>query len=216
MKKDWRYKTDKERDLSDEDTVKGMKEAKVDLIEVDYTDEQLDIDLKDMYSPFSPYTPEQKISAAQAYLITGTSDQAQKYCGVKASVIRHWKTRSSWWPDLFIQVRKTKNDELDANFSAVIHSTVGEVADRVSNGDSKLQKDGTLIKVPMGGKELAIVLGIMYEKRALLRGDVTSRTETHSNKDSMKLLQDKFEDIAKQLEAKPIGETYEVIESGTK
>jgi len=64
----------------------------------------------------------------------------------------------------------------------------------------------------MGGKELAIVLSILYEKRALLRGDVTSRTETGGNKDAMKLLQDKFEDIAKQLSATPINNTYEVIE----
>jgi len=203
---------DKCVNISDEEVIKGMKDQEVDLVEVEYTEEQFNIDLKDMYAPNSPYTPEQKIQAAQAYLITGSSYQAQKYCGIKADVIRDWKTRSSWWPDLFIQVRKTKNDELDANFSAVIHSAVGEVADRVTNGDSKLQKDGSLVKVPMGGKELAIVLGILYEKRALLRGDVTSRTDTGGNKDAMKLLQSKFEDIAKQLSATPINSTYEVIE----
>ena len=203
---------DKCVNISDDEVIKGMRDKLVDLVEVEYTDEQFNIDLKDMYAPNSPYTPEQKVEAAQAYLITGSSYQAQKYCGIKADVIRDWKTRSTWWPDLFIQVRKTKNDELDANFSAVIHSAVGEVADRVTNGDSKLQKDGSIVKVPMGGKELAIVLGILYEKRALLRGDVTSRVENHSNKDAMKLLQNKFEDIAKQLEAKPIGNTYEVIE----
>jgi len=204
------FKTAKENNISDDEVIRGMEELEVDLIDIEYSDEQMNIDLKDMYHKNSPYTPEQKIQAAQAYLITGTSVQAQKYCGIKADIIRGWKANSNWWPELFITVRKAKNDELDANFSAVIHSSVGEVADRVQNGDSKLQKDGSIIKVPMGGKELAIVLSILYEKRALLRGDVTSRTDTGGNKDAMKLLQAKFEDIAKQLSATPINNTYEI------
>ncbi len=61
----------------------------------------------------------------------------------------------------------------------------------------------------MGGKEIAIVLSIMYDKRALLRGDVTSRVEKKGG-NAMQLLQSKFEEMAKQLEAKPINETYTI------
>lgn len=200
-----------ELNIPDEEVVRGMKDKEVDLIEGPYSDEDMAIDLADLYSPRTLYSPEQKIAAAQAYLITGTSVKAQKYCGVKADIIRLWKSNAPWWPDLFRTVKKQKNDELEATFTYIMDSALTQVADRLENGDSKLQKDGTLVKVPMGGKETAVVLSIMYDKRALLRGDVTSRVEKKDG-NAMLLLQNKFEEIAKQLEAKPIGETFEVIE----
>ena len=198
-----------EKNISDKEVVQGMKDKEVPLIDIPYSEEDLKIDLSDLYAPNSLYSPEQKIAAAQAYLITGTSLQAQKYCGVKADIIRGWKTRSTWWPDLFESVKKQKNDELEATFTQTMDSAVLQLQDRIENGDSKIQKDGSLVKVPMGGKELAVVVSIMYDKRALLRGDVTSRVEKKEG-NAMQLLQSKFEDIAKQLEAKPINDTYEI------
>lgn len=206
-----KYDNNVRKNMPDEEVVMGMKDKEVDLIEVPYSDEQLSIDLVDLYSPQSPYSPEQKIAAAQAYLITGTSVKAQKYCGVKADIIRTWKSKSNWWPDVFNTVKKQKNDELEATFTQIMDKGLHAVADRIENGDVKLQKDGSLINVPMGGKELAIVVSIMYDKRALLRGDVTSRVEKKEG-NALQVLQSKFEDIAKQLEAKPINETFEVIE----
>ena len=213
MAKRWgRYE---ELNIPDSEVVRGMKDMEMPLIDIGSpppSDERMMIDLADLYHPQSVYTPEQKVRAAQAYLITGTSVKAQKYCGIKADMIRKWKAQSEWWPELFQQVKKSKNDELEASFTQIMDSAIVQVADRLDNGDSKVQKDGSIIKVPMGGKEIAIVLSIMYDKRALLRGDVTSRTEKKDS-NAMQLLQSKFEDIAKQLEAKPINETYEVLEN---
>ncbi len=201
----------KRKNMPDDQVIRGMQDKEVPLIECDYTEDMLKIDLADLYSPKSPYSPEQKVSAAQAYLITGTSVQAQKYCGVKADIIRDWKSKSTWWGELFQQVKKQKNDELEATLTQIMDSSLGQLADRLDDGDYKVQKDGSILRVPMGGKEIAIVLSIMYDKRALLRGDVTSRTEKKES-NAMVLLQEKFEDIAKQLNATPINETYEVLE----
>lgn len=206
-----KYDNNVRKNMPDEDVVRGMEDKEVDLIDVSYSEEDLNIDLSDLYAPNSPYSPEQKIAAAQAYLITGTSVKAQKYCGVKADIIRTWKNKSNWWAEVFQTVKKQKNDELEATFTQIMDKGLHAVADRIENGDTKVQKDGSTIKVPMGGKELAIVVSIMYDKRALLRGDVTSRVEKKDG-NAMALLQSKFEDIAQQLEARTINETYEVLE----
>lgn len=207
-----KWKTDKEKNLPDSEVIRDIDDRKMDLLDVEeYTEDQMEIDLSDMYHQRSPYSPEQKIAAAQAYLITGTSIQAQKFCGVKADIIRNWKSQSTWWGDLFRTIKKKKQDELEATFTRTMDSAVYQLADRIEGGDTKVMKDGTLKKVPMGGKELAIVVSIMYDKRALLRGDVTSRVEKKEG-NAMVLLQSKFEDIAKQLNATPINNTYEVIE----
>lgn len=200
------------KNIPDEDVIRGMEDLEVPLIETKpYTEDQFKIDLKDLYHPRSPYTPQQKIAAANAYLITGTSIKAQRYCGIKADIIRDWKSSSTWWPELFQKVKQAKQDELDAILSGTLHHAMGKISDRIENGDERLLKDGTKTKVAISGKDLSIIVSILYDKRALLRGDPTARVENNSNKDTMKLLQDKFEDIARQLEAKPVKETYEVI-----
>ena len=203
----------KRKNIPDDEVIRGLKDKEVDLIKGKYTEKALTIDLADLHATGSIYSPEQKIAAAQAYLITGTSVQAQKYCGVKADVIRDWKTRSTWWTSLFETIQKQKSEELEANFTRILDTSLLALEDRIENGDTKINKDGSLIRVPMGGKEIAVVLAIMYDKRALLRGDVTSRVEKRET-NAMTLLQNKFEDIARQLEAKPINETFEVIEDG--
>ena len=204
--------TGKENNIPDSEVRREALE-KVRLVEPRYSEKQKTIDLSDMYHVNSPYSPEQKVAAAQAYLITGTSVKAQMYCGIKADIIRDWKSKSTWWPDLFQTIKKSKNDELEATFTRIMDSALTEVADRLEGGDSKIQKDGSIVKVPIGGKDVAIILSIMYDKRALLRGDVTSRVEKKDG-NAMLLLQKKFEEIAGQLNATPVNNTYEVIEDG--
>jgi len=203
------WDNNKRKNIPDDQVIRGLKDQEVPLIEGSYSDDDLAIDLADLHSINTIYSPEQKIAAAQAYLITGTSVQAQKYCGVKADIIRDWKSKSTWWADLFLQVKKQKNHELEANFTRILDTSLGQLEDRLSGGDYKLQKDGSIVRLPMGGKEIAVVLAIMYDKRALLRGDVTSRVEKKDG-NAMVLLQNKFEEIAKQLNATPINQTYEI------
>jgi hypothetical protein len=181
------------------------------LIEVDYTEEQLVLDYVDLYHPRSPYTPEQKVSAVMAYLVTGNSKRASKHCGIKDNIIRDWKTRSDWWPEAMRECRKKKQEELDSLYTSLLHQTVGQLADRIQNGDEYLKKDGTKARKLLTARDLAIITGIIYDKRALLRGDPTGRIEKRNTGDSLIRLQKNFDKIAKQLEAKTIKGSHTTI-----
>lgn len=183
------------------------------LIDVDYDEEQLLIDLSDLHHPSSPYTPETKVQAVMAFLVTGNSKSAEVYCGVKSDIIRKWKTQSEWWPQVMQECRKKKQDELDANYTALLHQVVGQLSDRIENGDEVITKNGDKVRKLLSARDLAIITGVIYDKRALLRGDPTGRIERRTTGDNLKRLQDNFNKIAKQLEAKTIeGEHTVVIE----
>lgn len=63
----------------------------------------------------------------------------------------------------------------------------------------------------MKGKELAVTLGVLFDKRALIRGDATSHSVSISHDKKMEQLESKFKQFAMQLEAKTIeGEAEEV------
>jgi len=189
-------------------------------------EERLDLELSDLYSPFSKYTVEEKMNIVLCYFLTGKSNYAATLAknsyGIKVppATIRAWKTKSSWWLDVYNECKKKKNEELDSACSQVIHQNLEEIQDRVTKGDYKLAKVideetgktiNKVIRMPMTGRDLVIVMGTIFDKRQLLRGEATARTEKVTETDRLKKLEDKFIEMAgmkKEWNAKTIeGET---------
>jgi len=127
-----------------------------------------------------------KVMAAGYYAVLGSYEKTKDHMAaagipVPKSTIAYWRKQTQWWGPLIEEVRKAKNEELDAKLTSIIHSSADALEDRVKNGNYKLagkNEDGTpnLVRVPMSSSELATGgIGIQYDKRALLRGDPTSR-----------------------------------------
>lgn len=189
--------------LSGKDTdSKGTKSKDLEDLEEAQSGYQdgLDIELSELYVPNAKYTPEQKVQAAMAFVLTGTSVKAEKLVNIPAKTIRWWKAQAVWWPDLIRECRKYKQDELDARYTKLLDATVGELEDRVVHGNSVFNKDGQQEKLPLSGKELAVIMAIIFDKRQLLRGDVTSRTETVSQTEQLNTLGRKFEDMFNKVQ----------------
>lgn len=164
------------------------------------SEDSLDIELHDLYAANGKYTPEQKVEAVMAYLVTGTSRKASKICEVPEGTIRWWKKAAVWWMDVYDECKKKKQEELDASFTNVIHEGVEILADRMKNGDSKLvAKTGDVVNIPMSGRDVAISLAVMFDKRQLLRGEATSRSEKVSETDRLDKLQQQFEKMAQEV-----------------
>lgn len=176
--------------------------------DVEYTYENLDINPEDlMYGRGTDkYTPEQKIQAAMHWLVSGGSAiEASKKTGVPSGTIRAWKHGSPWWPDVIRKLRAIKQDELDAMFTVVIHDTVGEIHDRVLEGDWKYDpKTGEKVRVPMSGRDLAQTAQVLFDKRSLLRGDPTSLRKEVSVEDSLKKIGENLVKNLKQAKAEKV------------
>lgn len=170
-------------------------------------EEGWELDLNDLYSPHGKYTPEEKLYAVVAYMVEGNSLAASKRCGINAATIRDWKTRSMWWDDAMREARRKYQDQLDSKLTDIIHTAMDEVSDRITNGDSRMTKDGDIFQVPMTGRDLAMVAAILYDKRALIRGDPTSNPGRGGS--ALDALAEKFENFTKRMEesgnlAKPV------------
>ncbi len=170
-----------------------MGANRLDLVKID------DELFEDIVGNNTKYTPEERIMAATYYAVTGSSIQASEKCAnqgtpIPASTIRKWKNTTSWWKPVLHEVRKAKQEELDAKLTSIIMEGADKLEDRVRNGNIKLNpKTGELNRIPMTSGELAKdAVGIPYDKRALMRGDPTSRIE----KVDPKLM---LEDLAKQF-----------------
>ena len=182
-----------------------MGANRLDLVKID------DELFEDIVGNNTKYTPEERIMAATYYAVTGSSLQASDKCAqagtpIPASTIRKWKNTTSWWKPVLHEVRKAKQEELDAKLTSIIMEGADKLEDRVRNGNIKLNpKTGELNRIPMTSGELSKdAVGIPYDKRALMRGDPTSRTEKIDPKIMLEDLAKQFVKIVEMNEPKPI------------
>lgn len=140
--------------------------------------ESLRVELEDTRSPF---TADDKMAAVMAYLITGgNSSKAVELAavpGLKPATLRQWKSRCAWWDKAEQHAKTLLQTDLDYAYTRMLHRTEKEIFDRVENGDTVLAKDGSMVRKPLGGKDLMYIHGIIHDKRAMIRGEPTSRTE---------------------------------------
>jgi len=157
----------------------------------------------------SPFAAEDKMAAVMAYLITGgnSSKAVELACveGLKAPALRQWKKRCDWWEAAEQHAKALLQKDLERAYTKMLHKTESEIFKRVEDGDTVIAKDGSLIQKPLTGKDLMYIHGIIHDKRAMLRGEPTSRTEKINPLDVVnelaKLLQEKGDSMRKTEEA---------------
>lgn len=151
----------------------------------------------------SPYSVDDRLKACMLYAAEGNMAEVSRKTGLEYQTLKTWKTYE-WWPVALDWCRRHKQDELDGMLTGVIQDAVLEVADRIKEGDWIVKKDGGRERLPMKGREIAITLGVLYDKRALIRGQATSHTSNVGQDTKLKILEDKFKQFANFLDEKTI------------
>ncbi len=157
------------------------------------------------------YTHDEKMVVALTYLMEGSAKATAKKTGVPRTTIRDWMT-TEWWPEYYQDAKNLKNVELDSLYTQIIHKGIGELSDRLDNGDEVILKDGSKTRKKMNGKECAWTAAVMADKRTILRGDPTRITKNTSVSDNLKDFQKALEDVGKKRESQVIGEVAKEIE----
>jgi hypothetical protein len=148
------------------------------------------------------YPVEQRVGLIQQYLSHGNIKRLARQNGIPQATLQYWKDNSEWWTDISKQLRKIKQEELDVKMTDVIHHTIEQLVDRVTKGEYyEDKKTGELKRLPMKGRELAVVTGVLFDKRALIRGDATSHSLRSTNPEELlKGLEDKFIAFSKKAQ----------------
>lgn len=169
----------------------------------------------------SQYSAEDRIACVVAYIVAGgnaeeASRKATMMIGqdVKPGTIRQWKARNSWWSEAEDIARKILQQDLDRKYTRLLHLTEKEMVDRVTNGNTVIGKDGELVQLPVPFRELVTGHGVISDKRAMVRGEPTSRREDMGVDLLLKLADALHKSGAKQLqEPVTIDGEFEEIES---
>lgn len=140
---------------------------------------------------------EKKIEVATLWAVLRDVKQVSELSKVGVPTIRKWKDEP-WFYNVVSRVVKEKNDILDQKLTGVIDACAIQIQERLLNGDTKVNyKTGQIYTAPLDARGLALVMGIIFDKRQLLRGEATSRTETISFDRRLENLKETFERFSK-------------------
>lgn len=152
------------------------------------------------YGESTQYSDEEKIRAVVTWILTRNLNRVHRETGLKMHTLRYWKYNTKWWKECEAAIKSLRNEDLDRKLSDIIDYSLDEIFDRLEKGDEVVY-NGEVYRKKVSAKDIMTILGITYDKRALIRGDPTSRIERNTNEDKINQLAERFEKIAKEQNA---------------
>lgn len=146
------------------------------------------------------WSQEKKVEACTLYIALGTVDDVSRLVGVPANVIRQWKTEQ-WWIEITSQVTRELDDQLSSKFTSIVNSALDKLSEVLEKGNKiYFVKTDKFVEVPLSGSDLAKIAAAFTDKRQLIQGKPTTRSETVTSDDRLKDLAKRFEQFTKAKE----------------
>jgi hypothetical protein len=163
----------------------------------------------------SDWWPETKrIEAATVWAVLRNFDQVKELTGIHVKLLKRWSTEA-WWHQIVNNVRKEQNEVLDAKITQVLDSAITMIQDRIEDGEYVLDRKASTkdnpvyYRIPLRAKDASFAVATLFDKRQLLRGEATARTESISETEKLRVLQQNFERLAQSKGINPEGELIE-------
>lgn len=116
----------------------------------------------------SIYPESVKDDVVLQYYKLGTLKAAAEAVGVNYQTVKAW-VKHDWWQDKLNKVKTEADKQFDRKLSNIIDKAAEAIEDRIANGDVRVLKDGTEVRVPANLLQLGTILGISFDKRAVIR-----------------------------------------------
>lgn len=139
------------------------------------------------------YPEEKKIEVATLFAAGVTnSTELERLTGVKSTSIREWRT-NDWWVELLERIHMAHDQETVSQFTQIVDKSLEVIQDRLQNGDYIYDKrTGEVIRKPVSMRDAASVNSSIVDKRQLLRGKPTSRSESVGTQERLDKLAQEF------------------------
>ena len=140
---------------------------------------------------------EDRYKAAASLVATGNSMAASRESGIPASTIRHWAYNDEDFQLMCQEVRTEFGEKLKYKLAQIVDESTDQALDRLRNGDViRDTKTGALVRVPIKGKDAAIIGAICFDKLRLAESQPTNIVQHQSSKVDLQRLSDEFTEIA--------------------
>jgi len=150
-----------------------------------------------------------KLECATRYIVLGNLAKVEEFTGVPRGTIAGWRSQG-WWEDMIRQIRDEHNDVIDSKMTGLLEESIEYVGERLREGDVKYDpKQGTFYKLPISARDATLVMGVVHDKRAMLRATPNSLSNDMSTDQRLERLAKEFARMIKKDEKVIEGEVVE-------
>ena len=146
------------------------------------------------------YDDTAKINAAYLYAASGNYSKVARDTNINRNTIMSWAKDSLVWVEALGKARQEISDEILASNLEIVVKTNEQVMDRVEHGDVVL-RNGKQVRVPMKGRDLAVVGGIKEDKARVALGQATSIV---GKSEDIQALAKQFDQLAQSFKEKQV------------
>ena len=137
------------------------------------------------------YTDTEKFKAVATYILLGTLTATASELQISRETLKDWKDKD-WWKKYERQIKNEENAALSAKYRKIVQKTLDQIQERLDNGDSIVLKDGSIHKLPVKARELALIAAISTDKILNIDKIQEHREETVSIEQRLSLLAEEF------------------------
>ena len=152
------------------------------------------------------WSAKDRVRAVASWLVLGNMSRVEEETGIPVGTLNYWKTLP-WWYEQVEKVRQSEDQELDTQFTKIVKKTQEIVLDRLENGDFFYDKEGVLVRKPVGMRDAAIVQGISVDKRQTLRNVPVAEQNKIGMQERLKNLEMQFTKLVSREEKVIEGES---------
>ena len=143
------------------------------------------------------HTREDRYKAAASLVATGNSMAASRESGIPASTIRHWAYNDEDFQLMCQEVRTEFGEKIKYKLAEIVNESTDQALDRLRNGDViRDNKTGELVRVPIKGKDAAVIGAICFDKLRLAESQPTNIVQHQSSEENLEHLAAQFAAIA--------------------
>ena len=144
----------------------------------------------------SQHTLEDRHRAAASLVSCCNSIAASRECGIPASTIRHWRQNDVDFALIVQELMAEIGETMKFKYAQIIEESADQALDRLQNGDFVRDKTGELVRVPIRGKDAAIIGAVAFDKLRLAESQPTTIVRHEDSKAQLERLADEFRAIS--------------------
>ena len=148
---------------------------------------------------------EQKYQCAALFVACGNLAEVERQTNIPYQTLQSWK-KQQWWVDIVEEIKAQRYDNLDARLASIVNKATELVHDRLENGDVKVLRDGTEVRVGVDAKTASTILQNSFNQMQVVNNRPTSISGSLSVDEKLSKLQEQFKQFMK---AKTIDGEYE-------
>ena len=102
------------------------------------------------------------------YMVCGSRVEVSDKLAIHPSTLDRWM-RDEWWSVCENEIAHEIRSKINSKLQVIIDKSLGAVRDRLENGDTKILRDGSTIKIPVSAKDAAAILNVAMERQERLQ-----------------------------------------------